>query len=295
MRRAERYRAEERRAVAETAQRLAVLLRAGIAPERAWHFIAEVDGGPAASIVARMGSGQRIADAVEQEGGPWRSIAGAWRIAAEVGAPLADSLRSIAGAARDAAEAADDVAIALAEPAMTARIMTWLPAAGLLLGAALGFDVVGVVLGTPVGAASVIAGAGMMLLGRWWSARLIRSASRRAETPGLRAEFTAIALSGGASASRASALVEDADPGGDPGTTARVLELSRVAGVPAAELLRAAAADERQGARTHGRIAAAQLGSRLLLPLGVCTLPAFFLLGVAPMILSVLATTPVVW
>ncbi len=295
MRGAERRRAEQRRVVAETAQRLAVLLRAGISPERAWQFVAEVDGGPAESIVARVRSGERIADSVEQEGEHWRAIAGAWRIAAEVGAPLADSLRAIAGAARDAAEAADDVAIALAEPAMTARLMTWLPAAGLVLGAALGFDVIGVVVGTPFGAASVIGGAGMMLLGRWWSARLIRSASRRTEMPGLRAELTAIALSGGASASRASALVEDADPGGDQATTSRVLELSRVAGVPAAELLRAAAADDRQSARTQGRLAAAQLGSRLLLPLGACTLPAFFLLGVAPMILSVLASTPVVW
>jgi tight adherence protein B len=281
--------------VAETAQRLAVLLRAGIAPERAWHFVAEVEGGPAESIAARVRSGQRVADSIEHEGGQWGSIAGAWRIAAEVGAPLSESLRAIAAAARDAAEAADDVAIALAEPAMTARLMTWLPGAGLVLGAALGFDVIGVVITTPFGSASVIGGVSMMLLGRWWSARMIRSASRRTEMPGLRAELTAIALSGGASASRAFALVEDADPGGDASTTTRVLELSRVAGVPAAELLRSAAADERQSARTQGRLAAAQLSSRLLLPLGACTLPAFFLLGVAPMILSVLASTPAVW
>ena len=41
-----------------------------------------------------------------------------------------------------------------------------------------------------------------------------------------------------------------------------------------------------------GRTAAARLSSRLLLPLGACTLPAFLFLGVAPLILSVLSTTP---
>jgi len=38
-------------------------------------------------------------------------------------------------------------------------------------------------------------------------------------------------------------------------------------------------------------VRAAALGSRLLLPLGVCVLPAFLALGVAPMLLSVLGST----
>jgi len=34
------------------------------------------------------------------------------------------------------------------------------------------------------------------------------------------------------------------------------------------------------------------LSTRLLIPLGVCTLPAFLLLGVAPMLLSVMSAVP---
>ncbi|WP_438353938.1 type II secretion system F family protein [Microbacterium sp. CJ88] len=78
------------------------------------------------------------------------------------------------------------------------------------------------------------------------------------------------------------------DPRADIDAT---LELSRTAGVPAVELLRASAALSRHRARTAGRLRAAALSTRLLLPLGVCTLPAFLLLGVAPMLLSVLAST----
>src|SRR5690349_23532599 len=42
--------------------------------------------------------------------------------------------------------------------------------------------------------------------------------------------------------------------------------------------------------RTEGRLTASALSGRLLLPLGVCTLPAFLLLGVGPMLLSVLTS-----
>ena len=69
-----------------------------------------------------------------------------------------------------------------------------------------------------------------------------------------------------------------------------VLRLSQRAGIPAAELLKATAALARHRARIDGRLRAARLSSRLLLPLGICTLPAFLLLGVAPMLLSVMST-----
>jgi tight adherence protein B len=89
---------------------------------------------------------------------------------------------------------------------------------------------------------------------------------------------------------RATAIVRKAGVAGDGGED--VLALSRSAGVPAVELLRATAAHARHRARVEGRLRAARLSSRLLLPLGVCTLPAFLLLGVAPMLLSVMSTMP---
>lgn len=107
------------------------------------------------------------------------------------------------------------------------------------------------------------------------------------------AELVAVALAGGASIERALTLVADsgaARHGGDDRIRA-VLDLSRAAGVPAGELLRAFAAQERHTARIHGRLRASRLSTQLLIPLGVCTLPAFLLLGVAPLLLSVLGST----
>lgn len=224
-------------------------------------------------------------------------MAAAWEIAATVGAPLADVLRMLADTLRDAASAADEVRVALAEPAGTARLLLWMPLAGLLLGLGLGFDTVGAVTGTPIGGLCLAAGLGLVVLAKMWTRRLLRSAQPPPGTPGMRAELVAVALAGGASVDRALSLVASSPGTGIHDETGEervgaVLALSRAAGVPAVELLRAAAAQERHDARVQGRLRAARLSARLLIPLGVCTLPAFLLLGVAPLVLSVLRSTP---
>lgn len=289
--------ADEAREVADCALRVAVLLQAGIAPQRAWSALAQVDDPHAVAIEARMRAGASAAEAIRAEGAAWLAVSAAWRIATDVGAPLADTLRSIGQSVRDAAEASDDVRVALTEPATTARLMLWLPVLGVLLGLALGLDTVRILGTTPAGIACLVLGTLFLVAARWWTGRLVRRAMAAPSGPGLREELTAVALTGGTSVERARTLVDDAQLGdhGDLDGTARVLELSRAAGVPAVDLLRASAAAERQRARTDARIRAARLSSGLLLPLGVCTLPAFFLLGVAPMVLSVLLSTEVTW
>lgn len=279
---------------AASVQTLAVLLHAGAVPLAAWEHLAEAGDAHAVAVTARVRDGMPLTEAIEAEGGAWRDLAAAWEIATTVGAPLADVLRTIAESLRDAAAAADDVRIALAEPAGTARLLLWMPFAGLLIGFALGFDTLGVIVGTPAGAACVVLGLLLVLAARAWTRRLLKAAQPVLGTPGIQAELVAIALAGGASVDRALRLVAET-PAGDRDGDARVqrvLALSRSAGVPAVELLRAAAAQERHLSRIDGRLRAVRLSIRLLIPLGVCTLPSFLLLGVAPLLLSVLASTP---
>lgn len=322
LRRARRGGRPDAGAVADTVLRLAVLLQAGIAPAAAWRHLAVAaeneastrprpadtlrgrlrDVAPAAPrIVERLDARMALHEAIRLEGGVWTDVAAAWEIAVAVGAPLAESLRGLAESLRDAHAAVDDVRIALAEPAATARLMLWLPLVGVVLGTALGFDTVPVLVSNPIGIACLAAGVGLLVLARGWTAKLVRSAEPHGDVPGIHAELTAIALSGGVSLERARALVSDAlapvteivtGPAAATASTDEVLELSRAAGVPAVELLRASAAAARHRSRTDGRLRAARLASKLLLPLGVCTLPAFLLLGVAPLLLSVLKTTP---
>ncbi|PPK92930.1 type II secretion system (T2SS) protein F [Kineococcus xinjiangensis] len=67
------------------------------------------------------------------------------------------------------------------------------------------------------------------------------------------------------------------------------LLLSAATGAPAAALLEAAATEARRDGRRAAEVAAARLGALLVLPLGACTLPAFVLLGVVPVLLSLSA------
>lgn len=295
--------------VAESVLRLAVLLQAGVAPARAWSHLADTGDPAAARIVAATRDGMPLAEAIATVApapGPptrrgkaahddtvraWGEVAAAWRVAITVGAPLAESLRGLATALGDAQEAADDVRVALAEPAGTARLMGWLPLVAIGLGVVLGFDTIGVLFSGPLGYACLVGGAVLIVAAQRWTAALVRRARSEGGVAGHGAELLAIALSGGVSIERAKAIVQGAGSSTDASTDA-ILALSRTAGVPAVELLRASAALARHRARVDGRLRAARLSTRLLLPLGACTLPAFLLLGVAPMMLSVMSTMP---
>ena len=287
-------------AVADIARRAAVLLQAGVSPQTVWRYLADRDAS-AAAILADLERGVSEAAAIAARGEPWRELAVAWSVATAVGAALAEALRSFALGLRDAAEAQDDVTVALAEPAATARLMLWLPAVGLLMGVSLGFDTLGILFTDPRGIACFVAGMVLVVVARVWTAKLIRKARPDPGLPGIDAELFAIALSGGVSIDAAAAHVgraraavdpEQGEAAADvPAAVQDVLELSRAAGVPAVELLRAESASARHRARVDGRLRASKLGTRLLLPLGVCTLPSFLLLAVAPLVLSILGTT----
>ncbi|WEG09807.1 type II secretion system F family protein [Microbacterium horticulturae] len=279
------------RADAGTVLRLAVLLQAGVAPADAWRYLAEAGDAAAAVVAAKLGAGGDVPSAIGALAG-WGDVAAAWRIAETVGAPLAESLRGIAAALQDAARTRDEVRIALAEPAGTARLMSWLPLVAVALGAALGFDTLRTLATNPIGIGCALGGVGLILAAHRWNTRLVRRADPDEAVAGLGADLMAIALSGGVSLDRATELVRAAGAVQPDDETRGILTLSHSAGVPAAELLRAAAGLARHRARTDGRMRAARLSSSLLVPLGVCTLPAFLLLGVAPMLLSVLSTTP---
>ncbi len=80
------------------------------------------------------------------------------------------------------------------------------------------------------------------------------------------------------------------DDGAAPWVTAlaEALLLARESGVAAAPLLTGAAAAQRRRHAADARVAAARLGVRVVLPTGLCLLPAFVLLAVVPLVLALL-------
>lgn len=293
--------------VASVVQKLSVLLAAGVAPASSWQYLSEQPPGPATAILERVGVGARegnpvsavIVGAVEEasDAPAWRGLAAAWMVATDAGAPLAPTLSHFAASLRSLAQIQRDMQVALAGPVATARMVMALPVVGVLFGLALGFDTIGTLFTTVPGLACLVLGLALMTVARFWNKRLVAAARPRMLTPGLTLDLMAIALSGGASIPRAVAAVEVARsacglPEDDDGAAlADVLELSRRAGVPAAALLRSEADEQRRVARSEGERRAATLAVTLMLPLGICVLPAFMLLGVAPLLISVVSST----
>jgi tight adherence protein B len=292
-------------AIAATVQRLAVLLAAGIPPVAAWGYLDE--GEPAAQIAATCLAGSTVPDAIVAASAlrpqpdllAWRGLATAWAVAADVGSPLAPTLRDFAGSLRDLAQAGREIAVAMAAPNATARLVLALPLVGLLFGMLLGFDTLATLFTTPIGWGCLAIGSGLMLGASRWNRRLVRRAQPRDLTPGLAFDLLAIAVSGGGSLDRArsvvSAAVERFALDGALATdgTEEILDLSRRAGIPAADLLRSEATERRRQARADASAQAQALSVRLMIPLGVCVLPAFMVLSVVPLLMTVLRGTSI--
>lgn len=300
-------------AVAELVQRLAVLLDAGLTPVSAWRQLAiaegdDVGGAPASAptpamrvadgltssheLLDRLGAVATDAPAAERSA--WSALAAAWQVAAQAGAPLAPTLARLSEVLRELAQQARDVDTALAGPRATSRVVLGLPVVGLLLGVLLGFDVLAA-FATPAGLACLAVGGGLIAVAVHWNRSLIAGARAHDAAPGLALDLLAVALAGGASVDHARQAVDDALAtagldGVDDDVDA-VLRFAHRAGVPVAGLVRAQADERRRVARAAAARRAARLETRLLLPLGLCVLPAFVALGVAPIGIAIVSST----
>ena len=161
------------------------LLRSGSPPDRAWREaagLATVSGSPEAVALKLMVAG-RPAGTRAAEAHAAGAIIAASRLSAEVGAPLVDVLDRLRSTLEAEDEIASERAAALAGPRASARILAWLPIAGLGLGAAIGADPIQVFADGGVGSAVMLAGLGCHLAGRALSRRLVRLAERAGEDP----------------------------------------------------------------------------------------------------------------
>ena len=242
----------------------------------------------------------------------------ACRLTAALGAPLAEILEAVAGGVAESGHAEASRRTALSGPQSTARLLAMLPLVGLLLGAAVGARPEEVLLDGGMGSALGVLGVGLMIVGRRVTARMVASAtvptSRVDEA--LVLDLAAAALACGASlpgalqalgealeeeelvvAGRALLLGADWDeawkaPDNEEWRQRRrrlegCLRPGWEDGASPAPLLTGTAASLRAGRRAADEEAAERLAVRLVLPLGLCHLPAFIVLGIAPVVMSV--------
>ena len=287
-------------------QRVGVLLDAGVAPSTAWRHAG--DGTTLAGWARAAGSAEPGVVAAILGAGPpgpavahpearraFAGLAATWAVSIEAGAPLAAALRSYAVLLRGFAESERQRRVALSGPIATSRLVLVMPVLGLVLGAALGEDTFGVLLGGPLGWACLVLGGALMGSAWWWNRALLRRAALGDPLAGLVAELVATAMRGGVSAERAGSIVGAAARRfgipADFRTTEAAIRVASAAGAPVAELLRSEAEEARRSALADAAERVERLSVTLMLPLGVCVLPAFMLLGVVPMIVGIIAST----
>jgi tight adherence protein B len=285
------------------------LLKAGSPPGAAWSRAAGVGvdlaGVPDIDELALVLGARHAA-----------AVVAATRLALDVGAPLGQVLEQVAGTLAAEAEAQAERDAALAGPRTTGRLLMWLPVAGGFLGWVLGADPVGTATDGGVGTAAVGVGVVLLVAGRVWSDRLVavaRGAARSGVDVQVVLELVAAALRAGAGVPRALRAAGAAVGGPDGEVLARAahalvlgsawdrawehtpaalsplvraLRGAWLDGAAPGEALRAAGAEVRHERSAAGRTAAARLGVRLVLPLGVCYLPAFVLVGLVPVLLA---------
>ncbi len=287
---------------AELVEGLAALLAAGVPAAAAWEYLSALTPHPfARRVVASTRQGASTAQAVVAAStgptaDPSHPVLGAvWWVADAAGAPLAPALGELAAALRDNAETEREVQQALAGPRATGALVSWLPAAGFVLAFLLGVDPVGALTGSPVGWGLAVVGFGLIGLGRLWTSALVRRAAPPAVFAGISEELISVGLSAGLSVGGAEELARSGVSrfglAVRENAAEQILRLADAAGAPPADLLRSSGRQARAQERTDGRRRASRLAVWLMLPLGICVLPSFMLLGVAPVVLAIVSST----
>jgi tight adherence protein B len=151
------------------------LLRAGAPPAAAW---SRAVGVPVDA--SGVPDEERLAAVL---GGPGhaRSVVAAARLAHDVGAPLGAVLEAVSAALVAEAEARSEREAALAGPQTTARVLLWLPVAGVVLGWALGADPLATATDGGAGTGAIGLGLVLLALGRSWTARMVAAARAAGE------------------------------------------------------------------------------------------------------------------
>ena len=263
--------------LARSLERLAALVRAGITVDRARTYL-EVDP------LARSGAAQSTEA---------QAARAALQVAQRVGAGMAGAIESTAAAARERAALRRTLQTAMAGPMATARLVVMLPLLGPVLAFALGMDPLQAFTSGVIGPIAIGVGVLLMLAALLWSRRIIARASATDAAAGLELELLGVAVRGGVSLESARAHVADALAAhglaaAHDDAVDEISDLAARAGVPVRSLLESEARAQRHAASQEAERRAAKAAVALTIPLGVCVLPAFVLLGVVPFVLATL-------
>lgn len=284
--------------------KLATLMRNGAGQLRSLQMLSRETGEAAVTagaVLERITQGVEPADSIASEPGEaWNLLAAAWHVAEQSGAPIAGVLERMSTAFLRLDTLAKRRNVLLAGPKGTVLLIATLPVLAFVVGEFLGAGAVEQLF-NPVGA--LLIGSGMLLLiaGIGWGLAMIKSLSDKDELAGFELDLLWIALAGGSTPEEARRIVVhsvdlfrvawvDLTSFSSSGAATRMLHTSTENGAPIKDLVEQSSDREREHGLQTLEEQAEKLAIRILIPLGVCILPAFILIGVIPVMLGLLGT-----
>lgn len=116
-----------------------------------------------------------VQDATESGAPVLRRLSACWRVGDSTGAGLADAVARLAASSREAERVRLELTARTAEPRATMRVLALLPVFGFVLGAGLGVNTIGWLVGGPPGRIVLVLGLSLEALGWLWARRMISS------------------------------------------------------------------------------------------------------------------------
>jgi tight adherence protein B len=215
---------------------------------------------------------------------PNQSTLRALTLCEQLGSAPAENLERLAEVEAEQAKAVAALEVAASGPRASARLVTVLPILVLLGAQLLGMRVLNSL--NAVTTASIVLGALLLLVGRRWSRRILAAAQPEVHDPGAALDAFASAMSAGLAPTVAIREVEKVF--GHQPELAALLASSADTGLAISRLARAEADRIRLNWRVSSEKKIQQAGIRLMWPLGVAVLPAFVLIAVLPLAVSML-------
>lgn len=289
--------------VGAIALKLAAQLRGGITQHRALEQLSREESPEAQAmkrVAERIEQGFTTAEAMlAEDGEPWKLLAATWMIAERSGAPIAQALERMSEGLARLDSLARRRQVLLAGPQGSVFLIASLPALAVIIGELLGVRV-SAQFATPLGMLLVGVGALLLITGITWGVGMIRSVKHQDRTAGFELDLMWVALAGSSSPEQARRItvhtldfVEsdwvDLNQFARNGEATHILVSAAESGISLRDLATLQAETLREQTHRDLERDAERLAVRVLLPLGLCILPAFVCIGVIPLLMGMVS------
>jgi len=232
-----------------------------------------------AQLAALLQSGVNLKTAIKEIG--LVDIPPQLRLAISLGSPLIPLLRSMNQQEQNRLRADGELEQALAVPRATRRLLIWLPIITLFLSLAAGLVSIEALF-SPISMACIFAGLALLYLGSRISQKMLREVDFDFSLRDLQ-DFS-IAIASGLSLANVEQLLPHLQ---DNSTVQRLAKLSQKTGARLSELV-ASEIEASLSQQLSEKISdLRRLSVRILIPLGLTTLPAFMLFIIPPIVVGI--------